>query len=218
MGNFKNLLGQIFGRLTVVSGPHEKNKAGNYFWGVLCNCGNSDIFKVIGASLINGNTTSCGCLRKENATKACSTINGLSKDPIYLRYRSMINRVYNDGNKANTINYKLKGRKVHDSFLIPGGQGFLNFKQEIGLYPTDGEYYTVERVNNDKDYEPGNIKWATYKEQNRNSNNNVIKDMAHANYIRQLYATGNYSQEDIATMENTTQANIWNIVNNKTWV
>ncbi len=218
MGNFKNLIGQKFGRLTVVSGPHGKNQSGNYIWGCKCDCGNPNIIHIAGAYLKNGNSNSCGCMRKENATEANSTINGLSKDPIYLSYRGMINRVYNNGNDSNTKNYQHRGIVVDDCFLLENGQGFLNFKSSIGPYPLDGKKYTVDRIDNNKNYEPGNLRWADYKTQNRNSRNNVIRDMDHANYIRQLWASGKYTQGEIASMENITQPLVSQIVNHKIWV
>lgn len=217
MSGFKDLTGQAFGRWTVIGGPNGKNQSGNYLWDCKCSCGNPNIIKVASGYLRNGTSTSCGCLRKENSKKSCSTINGLSKDPLYNYYRGMINRVMNDGNIGNTVNYQNRGITVDESFLLPDGIGFINFKNEIGVYPTDGKKYTVDRIDNNKNYEPGNIRWATYTTQNRNSRNNVIRDMNHANHIRLLWLSGKYSQSQITAAENITQSLVSQIINYKIW-
>ena len=64
--------GNVYGRLTV-TGLHGKNKHGRYLWNVACECGTKE--KVVGYSLRNGNTKSCGCLRREANTKRCGPKN-----------------------------------------------------------------------------------------------------------------------------------------------
>ena len=88
------------------------------FWNCKCDCGNEVV--VMGKCLTNGNTKSCGCLKKENA-KQINFSHGKSTTPIYRVWRTMLSRCEN----KNTINYYLYGKrgiKVCDSW-----HKFINF-------------------------------------------------------------------------------------------
>lgn len=63
--------------------------------------------------------------------------------------------------------YKGRGIKVCDRWI----DSYQNFLEDIGRSPSDR--LTLDRINNDKDYEPGNCRWATYKEQANNKSNNI---------------------------------------------
>ena len=67
-------------------------------------------------------------------------------------------------------NYFERGIRVFDGWVGEGG--FERFLQHIGRQPGDG--YTVDRIDNDRGYEPGNVRWATRKEQSRNQRTNVM--------------------------------------------
>ena len=79
-----DLAGQSFGRLTVKSKLLEKDNQGQTLWDCACSCGNNTIART--ASLRNGNTRSCGCMRKENAAKVGSenVTHGLSKSDEFI--------------------------------------------------------------------------------------------------------------------------------------
>ena len=70
MGKFKDLTGKRFGRLVVIglAGRDEKNK--KLLWSTICDCGNTKV--VVGERLINGETASCGCLKKDLIKQRCT--------------------------------------------------------------------------------------------------------------------------------------------------
>ena len=79
------------------------------------------------------------------------------------------------------------------------------------------ENLTIDRIENDGNYEPNNCQWIT-NEENSKKKRNVKLTLKLANEIRELYKTGNYTQQDLATKYNTAQANISEIVLNKIWL
>lgn len=86
-----NLVGQKFGKLTVIEEAYRKK---NVYWKCLCDCGNE--VTVIGASLRNGHTTSCGCGRIDGAIKTAKKM--LSEDPRITSARNVYGNNYKDGN------------------------------------------------------------------------------------------------------------------------
>ena len=100
----KNILGMRFGMLTVIKKSESKNKRAT--WLCRCDCGKEVIVK--GNSLLNGNTRSCGCLRKEKVRDLSKTHGG-SKDRLYTVWKGMRSRCNNPKNK-DYKNYG--GRKI----------------------------------------------------------------------------------------------------------
>lgn len=94
-------------------------------------------------------------------------------------------------------------------------ESFDNFFEDMGPKPFPDA--SIERKDNNGNYEATNCKWATRKEQNRNRRYNVIKDKQEADHIRSLYSTGNYTQKQLAQMYQVDEPIIWQIVNNHTW-
>ena len=159
----QELDGQRFGRWTV-QGLHEKvGYIKTYL--CVCDCGNSKI--VARAQLMGGHSRSCGCLRKETTTERSKT-HGLSRSPEYKVYISMLNRCSNP-NYQEYHNYGGRGIKVCERWLK-----FENFIVDMGPRPAAG--YQLERKDNEKGYEPGNVVWATRTQNARNKRNTVRVD------------------------------------------
>lgn len=161
-----DLTGQKFGRLEVKEFM-GKTKRGESLWGCLCDCGS--MRKVLGYSLESGNTKSCGCLRTDN-TKIANTKHGHNRRGLtsktYTKWIRIQQRCYNP--KASHYEYYGgRGIKVCDRWL--GENGFEHFLADMGVCP-DG--MSLDRIDNDGNYEPGNCRWATHKTQMNNTRHN----------------------------------------------
>lgn len=164
-----NLIGQKFGRLTVIS-LHSIQDRHRVRWLCQCECGNKSI--VITDNLRKGHTQSCGCLQIERIIKA-NTTHGLAKTKFYHIWKNMKARCYNQLNNR-FYRYGGRGIKVCDRWL----ESFENFKNDMyQLYLThikqfDKKNTTIERKNTNGDYCPENCIFATQLEQGNNKSNN----------------------------------------------
>lgn len=156
-------IGQRFGRVVVIA---EAGNAPNGGRLVLCRCDCDGNEKVVRAgNLQYGGTQSCGCLQKESLS-AIATTHGLCQHPIYDIWVGMRNRCQNPNSPAYRL-YGAKGVCVADRWDY-----FPNFLADMGERPS--LEHTLDRYpNRDGNYEPGNVRWATWKEQQRNRRNNV---------------------------------------------
>lgn len=169
----KNLTGQTFQRLTVIEFSHsQKFDGGGAYavWKCQCRCG-----KVVLAQASNllrsKSESSCGCAIKDNKTKHghASNKNGKSPSPLYKCWRSMKNRCEN--RQCRDYPY-YGGRGI--SICERWRNSFINFLADVGEKP--GSEYSLDRINNDGNYEPGNTRWATARQQRRNSRNRFLSD------------------------------------------
>lgn len=165
------LSGKVFGRLTVVKEGHSTSVGTS--WLCLCFCGKEHTVR--GANLISGSVTSCGCYAKEalarGREKALKTvithgafING-ANPASYSSWHAMMHRCY------DPKNYKFHNHGGRGITVCERWKDYLNFKEDMGE-PTEG--LSLERIDNDGNYEPSNCKWATRKEQGRNKRNNRL--------------------------------------------
>lgn len=188
--NFKNLEGEVFGRLTVIK-LSKKSKPKAIYWECLCQCGN--IKSISSSSLCSGNTKSCGCLRKEMLSSSKST-HKKSGSPEYNCYHHMIKRCYNKNNNVYKY-YGARGIKVCDRWL----ESFENFYEDMGSRPSSR--HSIDRINNDGDYEPGNCKWSTQSEQTINSRHMLSKS-GH----RYIHNTGEGYRVEVSRMGHRRQS------------
>lgn len=155
MGKFINLSGNTYGRLKVISFAYYKDN--NSQWNCICSCGNSSIVK--GYNLRNGRVKSCGCYRKENTPRL--THGETNKTKEYIAWAAMIQRAENI-NHPYYYRYGGRGIKICDRWRY----SFENFLADMGRAPS--ENHSLDRENNDGDYEKSNCRWATKYEQVHN--------------------------------------------------
>lgn len=144
MGKFVDRTGQSFGRLRVVerAGTNTLKKV---LWKCRCECGT--IVVVPSGGLVTGNTTSCGCYRKDVITK-----HGGWKNSSYNTWRAMIRRCHNKEDK-DYPRYGARGITVCDPWL-----SYSNFVRDMG--EPEGNQ-TLDRIDGEKGYFKENCRWAS---------------------------------------------------------
>ena len=157
--SFQDLTGERFGRLIAIKRLGEEYRENRGRWICICDCGNPTSTKT--HSLTSGATKSCGCLgdevRADNRNK--HRTHGLRKTPEYNIWNLMRNRCLNP-NATSYKHYGGRGISLCERWLK-----FENFYADMGPRPLG---LTLDRINVDGDYEPGNCRWATWIEQCRN--------------------------------------------------
>ena len=162
----KDLTGKTFWRLTVLERDETKPKGHQLpvYWRCRCTCGN--IIVTSGNNLVKGHTKSCGCLHKEGTR----TTHSFSHTPIHNQWCGIKQRCFNPHKQAYK-NYGRRGITMYPAW-IHDFQAFYDYVSKLPHYGEKG--YSLDRINNDGNYEPGNLRFADKFTQARNKRNNVI--------------------------------------------
>ena len=162
-----DVTGQRFHRLVVLGMVRVGARAGCL---CRCDCGTKKIIRW--DSILRGYTRSCGCIASqrmaERNTTHGETIGGPSAE--WTTWRSMRQRCL-DPNHKSFKHYGGRGITVCARWL----NRFENFLQDMGVRP---EGHTLDRTNNEGNYEPGNCRWATWKQQANNKRQRTKKGIA----------------------------------------
>lgn len=178
-----NRIGEVFGRLIVVS---EGPRAGYCRrWVCLCTCGNDVLVRHCHLNRGPRGTKSCGCLQRERTTEA-NWKHGRrvrSKTPrqsrrkvdavLYNTWKGMIRRCHSDNPSPSELScYKERGIAVCDRWR----ESYEAFAADMG--PRPSPEHSLDRRNNEGNYEPGNCRWATREEQMNNMRDNRVIEFA----------------------------------------
>ena len=161
----RDLTGQTFGRLTVVERV-KNDKYKDAYWLCRCICGNEVVVR--GTCLTKGEIQSCGCLQKERTVQA-NTKHGMTESKIYHTWRDIKDRCYNKNSK-DYPRYGGRGITMFEDWK----ENFQAFYDYVSMLENYGEKnYSLDRIENNGNYEPGNVRWATKKQQANNMRRNV---------------------------------------------
>lgn len=164
MANLINLIGKKYGRLTVIS-LNRRDDRRIYHWNCICDCGAHKIVR--GWELRCGNTQSCGCFQLERVTKHGHARLHKPETKEYKCWKNMKSRCLNPG-AVGYKNYGGRGIKICDRWL----NSYENFFEDVGFAPTDK--HSIDRIETNGNYEPGNCRWATKKEQINNQRKSIL--------------------------------------------
>lgn len=161
---FQDLTGQRFG---IVTATRYLGKLRNLaYWEYRCDCGH--VGETSSSNLKK--TRSCGCLYREGLAKRQTThgatVGGARPDPYHI-WAGVVARCEREGTQSFRY-YGGRGIKICDRWRHGDGEltGFECFVKDMG--PRPSPHHSIDRIDNDGNYEPGNCRWATMKQQQRN--------------------------------------------------
>ena len=157
------VIGQQFGILTVIEFVGVRSTHKRYK--VRCECGTE--VEVYGFHLRQGNKTHCGCLT--NKKPITRHEHQQSNSPTYSSWCNAKSRCYNPNDKEYE-NYGQRGIKMHDSWK----EDFPQFLKDMGERPVNT---TLDRIDFNKDYEPGNCRWVNSHIQQLNRRTSNLKQL-----------------------------------------
>jgi hypothetical protein len=159
------MIGQRFGKL-VVTALLDERKHGQKVYACTCDCGRESF--ALAGNLRKGNSTSCGCSRKKTCSIRMTSLNlrhGETKTKLWRTWRGIVERTTNAAS-SHYLRYGGKGIGICSEWLT-----YENFASYMGKPPT--EAHSIDRINNKKGYQPGNVRWATAAEQAANRSTNI---------------------------------------------
>lgn len=179
------MIGKRFGRLIVVAYLGKRKCAPIY--SCLCDCGSTHV--ALKSNLIRGDVRSCGCLHHD-VLVARNVTHKMSHTVEYRVWTGIMSRCYNP-NRKSFANYGGRGISVCSQW-----HKFENFIVDIGL--RTGPDYSIDRIDNNGHYEPGNVRWATKKQQCRNrTSNKLVTAWGHTKTLAEWADFSNVSYDTI---------------------
>jgi hypothetical protein len=159
------IVGNKYGRLTVIERDGAKNSDGSYRWICQCDCG---VIKSFSKANLDGknrrSTKSCGCLSEEYS--AAITTHAMTGTPEYNAWLNMLNRC---NNPSNTHYESYGGRGVS---VCPEWASFEAFLKDVG--PRPSSLHSLGRIDNNGNYSASNVEWQTTAQQSRNTSRTVL--------------------------------------------
>jgi len=158
----KDITNQVFGKLTAIKFSHKAGKQKKPYWLFKCDCGKEKIIPKF--RVTEYYTKSCGCLMRQNSVKHGLSGGRFDRKPEYRIWSGIKRRCLNPKDAAYK-NYGGRGIKICDRWI----NSFENFFNDLG--ERTSPEHSIDRINNDGNYELTNCRWATPLEQGRNKRN-----------------------------------------------
>jgi hypothetical protein len=153
---YRDITGERFGKLVAIRRAEVRNR--NVYWLFACDCGRQR--ELQRSNVTRGVQKSCGCIKPQKA-------HGVGGTPEYKAWHSMVARC-TDPDHHQYRNYGARGIRVCEQWLSDPAA----FVADMGKRPS--ARHSIDRRNNDGHYEPGNCRWATAKQQGRNTRANTV--------------------------------------------
>lgn len=177
-----DLAGHRCGRLVVLEITPRKVRS-SYLWLCRCDCGKT--VEVSGSKLRNGHTRSCGCLRVDQVT----TQGGITTDPGtrvgWKLWHGVVRRCCNEDDRGYP-NYGGRGIAIYSEWRESPWRFVEWLDENLGPRPKG---YSLDRIDNDGNYEPGNLRWASRSTQQRNRRHHIYVRGAEAEKLRAYAAS-----------------------------
>lgn len=205
MGTLIDITGNRYDRLIVIKRSHT-DKDHFIRWECLCDCGKTTYSRA--QSLKEGRIKSCGCLNNEKRSERVTT-HGLSKIPIYHVWKGMRQRCSNPNNKRY---HRYGGRGIKICPEWDSAEVFIKWALEHGYK----KGLTIEREDNDGNYEPSNCCFVTVKINTQNSSSCIITKEISIK-IKEEYKSGNMTQEELSKKYGLTLQSTSKVIKGITW-
>src|SRR3990167_3487865 len=166
----RDLTGKRFGRLRVTSKAPLRNRVTRF--NCLCDCGNSVVVST--SKLATGWTRSCGCLRRE-ATIQASTVHGMTRTAEHRAWQGAKRRC-TDPALRSYADYGGRGIRMCSEWL----NDFAAFFAHIGPRPSPS--HSLDRIDTNGHYKPGNVRWATVEQQANNKRSTRLLTVGNATH------------------------------------